>query len=172
MDDIYAFNNTAQNGGFAQFAASDDLTVKNSTFISNHATGDIFGDPKRGEGGAFQIHGSRNVTIEGKFYNNTAMNGSAIYVENGPGVDPETYEPITIVSSVNIHDSEFYDNQALSYYLIAAPENGTTYQTGDKKIVSFSHIGGDNIANAIHSRNGESDIKIRNITFPFYHIGV
>lgn len=76
-------------------------------------------------------------------------------------------------ASLNVHDSRFFDNQAKSYYLLAAPVNGTKYQVGDNKIVSFSHIGGDNIANAIHSKtNGRTNITIRNITFPFYHNGV
>ncbi|MBE6490484.1 MAG: DUF11 domain-containing protein [Methanobrevibacter sp.] len=160
--EIYAFNNTAQNGGFGQFVSSNNMIVKNSTFDSNHATGDIFGFYERGEGGAFHISGSENADIQANFYNNTAMNGSAIYIEDYSGEH----------ATLNVHDSKFFDNQARSYFLLASPINGTTYQVGDDKIVSFSHIGGDNIANAIHNRDGASDITIRNITFPFYHNGV
>ena len=162
LEDIYGFNNTAENGGFAQIMLANNLTVKNSTFISNHATGDI--SRERGGGGAIHVSGSLGADIQANFYNNTATNGSAIYVQDLLwGLYP---------SSVNIHDSRFFDNQAHSYYLLAAPKNGTTYHVGDDKIVCFSHIGGDNFANAIHNWNGESDITIRNITFPFYHNGV
>ena len=157
FEDIYAYNNTAENGGFAQLMLAYDLIVKNSTFVENHATGDIFGTIDRGEGGAFQISNAFHADIQANFYNNTAMNGSAIYAQD---------------SVIHIHDSNFFDNQAHSYYLIAAPQNGTTYKVNDTKIVTFSHIGGDNIANAIHNRDGESYITLNNITFPFYHNGV
>ncbi|AMD17336.1 hypothetical protein TL18_04430 [Methanobrevibacter sp. YE315] len=156
LDQIYGYNNTAPKGGFADVINGYEVTVENSTFISNHALGDIADG--NGIGGGFLITGSNNVDVQADFYNNTATNGSAIYVGDTTGL--------------SIHDSRFYDNQAHSYYLLAAPENGTVYDVDDEKIVKFSHIGGDNIANAIHNRDGESAITIRNITFPFYHNGV
>ncbi|MBE6498099.1 MAG: DUF11 domain-containing protein, partial [Methanobrevibacter sp.] len=155
FNETYAFNNTAENGGFCHIMMADHVHVSDSAFINNSATGDISID--RGEGGAFHISSTEYIDIEGDFVNNTATNGSAIYVED---------------STLRVYNSTFFDNQAKSYYLLAAPKNGTTYQVGDDKIVSFSHIGGDNIANAIHNRGGTSDITIRNITFPFYHNGV
>ena len=156
LDQIYGYNNTAPKGGFAEVVNGYEVTVENSTFISNHALGDIAdGD---GIGGGLLITGSNYVDVQADFYNNTATNGSAIYVGDTNGL--------------SVHDSKFYDNQAHSYYLLAAPENGTVYEVGDDKIVKFSHIGGDNIANAIHNLDGESEITIRNITFPFYHNGV
>ena len=107
MEDIYGFNNTAQNGGFAAIMMADNMVVKNSTFISNHALGDI--SVGRGEGGAFHISGSQNANIQANFHHNIAVNGSAIYVDDYNGLMP---------SSVYIHDSLFYDNQAKSYLLI------------------------------------------------------
>ena len=107
LEDIYGFNNTAQNGGFAAIMMADNMVVKNSTFISNHALGDI--SVGRGEGGAFHISGSQNANIQANFQHNTAVNGSAIYVDDYNGLMP---------SSVYIHDSLFYDNQAKSYLLI------------------------------------------------------
>ena len=107
LEDIYGFNNTAQNGGFAAIMMADNMVVKNSTFASNHALGDI--SVGRGEGGAFHISGSQNANIQANFQHNTAVNGSAIYVDDYNGLMP---------SSVYIHDSLFYDNQAKSYLLI------------------------------------------------------
>ncbi|WP_133241925.1 right-handed parallel beta-helix repeat-containing protein, partial [Methanobrevibacter thaueri] len=101
MEDIYAFNNTAENGGFAQIMYANDLIIKNSTFYSNHATGDI--DRDRGEGGAIHVSYSENIDVQGNFTYNTATNGSAIYVQD---------------STLRVHDSSFFDNQAKSYLLI------------------------------------------------------
>ncbi|MBQ8018450.1 MAG: DUF11 domain-containing protein [Methanobrevibacter sp.] len=109
FEDIYAFNNTAENGGFAKLFFAFDLIVKNSTFISNHAIGDISRD--RGEGGAFHIDFSFDADIQANFYNNTATNGSAIYIQD---------------SSVRVHDSEFFDNLARSYLLVIDYDRGNS----------------------------------------------
>ena len=154
FDDIIADNNNAQNGGFAQLQGATDLKVKNSIFTNNHAIGDI--GRTRGCGGAFHISSSENADIQGNFYNNTAINGSAIYVEH---------------SSLRIHDSEFFENQALTWHLAIKPENLTNFKEIDDVIITITHIGGDNIANAIHDYNRSSDIFVNNITYPFYHNG-
>jgi len=101
MEDIFAFNNSAENGGFAQIMWANDLIIKNSTFLSNQATGNI--DRDRGEGGAIHVSNSENIDIQGYFSYNTATNGSAIYVQD---------------STLKVHDSTFFDNQAKSYLLI------------------------------------------------------
>ncbi|WP_330009547.1 right-handed parallel beta-helix repeat-containing protein, partial [Methanobrevibacter sp.] len=101
MEDIFAFNNSAENGGFAQIMYANDLIIKNSTFLSNQATGNI--DRDRGEGGAIHVSYSDNIDIQGDFSYNTATNGSAIYVQD---------------STLRVHDSTFFDNQAKSYLLI------------------------------------------------------
>ncbi|MBQ6512238.1 Cna B-type domain-containing protein, partial [Methanobrevibacter sp.] len=158
FDDIYAFNNTAENGGFAKILFGMDLIIKNSTFESNHATGNIGRD--RGEGGAFHLDWAFGADIQGNFYNNTATNGSAIYVQWS--------------SDVRVHDSRFFDNQAHTYCLPILPGNGTVFYTKDKKIITISHIGGDNIINAIHSRYDPDEeeyceIVLNNVTYSFYN---
>ncbi|WP_171776175.1 Cna B-type domain-containing protein [Methanobrevibacter ruminantium] len=154
MDKIYAFNNTAENGGFANLLYCDNLNVTNSTFYSNHATGDISLD--RGEGGAFHMSYATNIDVQGNFSYNTATNGSAIYSDG---------------SDIRVHDSSFFDNQAHSWFLLITPSD-ETYLKGQDVIINISHIGGDNIANAIHNRDAESSITVRNVTYPFYNNGV
>ncbi|MBR6992987.1 MAG: right-handed parallel beta-helix repeat-containing protein, partial [Methanobrevibacter sp.] len=153
LDEIYAFNNTAENGGFGVISQANNLIVKNSSFISNHADGDI--GRNRGEGGAFHIYDSYNADIEGNFYNNTATNGSAIYVQD---------------STLKVHDSNFFDNQARSWQLNITPKPNTQFDQSESIEISVSHQGGDNIANAIHNRDGESDVQVKNITYPFYTV--
>uniref|UniRef100_UPI00386342BD Cna B-type domain-containing protein n=1 Tax=Methanobrevibacter sp. TaxID=66852 RepID=UPI00386342BD len=155
FDDIYADNNNALNGGFAQLLGANNLIVKNSTFTNNHATGESLAD-NIGEGGAFHISDSQNADIEGYFANNTAINGSAIYVED---------------STLYIHDSAFYDNLAYTHHLDINPENATNFKEVDDVIITITHIGGDNIANAIHDFNRSSNITISNISYLFYHNG-
>ena len=156
LDHIYAFNNTALKGGFADINNAPELVVANSTFDSNHALGDI--NDGYGMGGAFFISGIEDATIDGNFYNNTAEygNGSAIYVED---------------SKLRVHDSNFFDNLALSYALPILPEKGTTYMVGEPINVTIWHIGGDNIANAIHNKDAQSNVTINNITYEFYNHG-
>ena len=158
IDQVYAYNNTAENGGFAGVIACPELDVTNSTFESNHATGDIFGQPDRGEGGAFNLAFVDEANIQGNFYNNTAMNGSAIYM--------------SLLTMLNVHDSEFIDNQAHSYHLIVVPKDNETYQLGEDVEVIISHIGGDNVINAIHVADDEVDaIALKNVTYPYYNNG-
>ena len=154
FEDVYAFNNTAENGGFSNLLFCDGLTILNSTFYDNHATGDISLD--RGEGGAFHLYGSENIDIQGNFSYNTATNGSAIYVED---------------STLTVHDTTFFDNQAHSYYLLIVPEENSTFYNNEEVTITISHIGGDNIANAIHNRDAGSDVVLRNVTYPFYNNG-
>ena len=151
FEDIIGDNNTANNGGFGAISDATNLIVKDSTFTNNHAIGDYSED--EGLGGAFHISGANPVDIQANFYNNTAVNGSAIYVED---------------STLRVHDSEFFDNQAYTFELDIYPENGTGFNSSGDKIVTITHIGGDNIANAIHS-DGASSILINNITYPFYN---
>ncbi|WP_407375621.1 right-handed parallel beta-helix repeat-containing protein, partial [Methanobrevibacter sp.] len=161
MDNVTAYNNTAENGGFCHVMCCENLVVKNSTFDSNRAIGDIFGYPDRGEGGAFHISNELNflidshADIQGNFYNNTAMNGSSIYIQD---------------SSLKVYNSTFYDNQAHSYYLPIVPLNNTKFNQTDNITISVRLQGGDNIANAIHNKDGACKVLVYNITYPFYTI--
>ncbi|MBR4447767.1 Cna B-type domain-containing protein, partial [Methanobrevibacter sp.] len=154
FENIIADDNNALNGGFAQLEGATNLIVKNSSFTNNHALGDL--DNLQGEGGAFHIEGSENADIQGYFFNNTAINGSAIYV---------------VDSSLYIHDSDFIENQAITHELAIYPENDTDFKEEDEMIITITHIGGDNIANAIHDYQRSSTIIVNNITYPFYHDG-
>ena len=151
FEDIIGDNNTALNGGFGALEGATNLIVKNSTFTNNDAIGNY--SEGEGLGGAFHISGADPVDIQANFYNNTAVNGSAIYVQD---------------SVLRVHDSEFFENQAHTFELDIYPEDGTGFNSSEDKIVTITHIGGDNIANAIHS-DTESSILINNITYPFYN---
>ena len=164
LDQIYAYNNTALKAGFADIISADNLVVKNSTFISNRALGNINDDPgyygTSGIGGAFIVSTTANATIQGNFYNNTAEfgNGSAIYVED---------------STLKVYDTRLFDNLAHSWALPISPKKGTAYRLGEQIIVEIWHIGGDNIANGIHSMDGNNQqITINNITYQYYNHGV
>ena len=152
-DDVYIENltsdyNTALNGGSCAIHC-DDVIVKNSTFTGNQA---LVEEP-RGLGGALHIYGATSADIQANFYNNTAKNGSAIYSEKSTGV--------------YIHDSDFVENQAYSYLLSIAPENNTVLNENQSFNISVTHIGGDNIMNAIYNTGGSDDIGFTNVTYPF-----
>ncbi|AMD18402.1 hypothetical protein TL18_00005 [Methanobrevibacter sp. YE315] len=115
LDQIYAFNNTANKGGFASIVKLEEdvtLEVTNSIFRDNHALGDIANSS--GLGGAFYIAGVQDATIQGDFSWNTAINGSAIYLDQFVA-----YDGTVTSSTLHVHDSTFYDNQAWSYQLLA-----------------------------------------------------
>ena len=152
-DDVYIENltsdyNTALNGGSCAIHC-DDVIIKNSTFTGNQA---LVVEP-RGLGGALHIYGATSADIQANFYNNTAKNGSAIYSEDSTGV--------------YIHDSDFVENQAYSYLLSIAPENNTVLNENQSFNISVTHIGGDNIMNAIYNTGGSDDIGFTNVTYPF-----
>ena len=193
LDKIYAYNNTAEKGGFAHINGADNLEVVDSTFYHNHALGDI--SEGNGIGGAFLISGSDNAIIQGNFSYNTAVNGSAIYL------GPDEYGTS---SNLKVHDSIFTDNQAWSYLLLATGDthgslastsgvcdcNGSctcptrkrgsdcgcdpdcscrhimSIYEGENITIIVYHKGGDNIANGIY--NNDSVIMVKNITYPFY----
>ena len=154
VEDLYAFNNTAENGGAAATLLADGTIFKNSTFENNTAIGDLSED--RGEGGAIHISASSNVLVQADFINNTACNGSAIYVDNFWGLP----------SDVKVINSTFFENQAWSYLLNITPENNTYLNEGQEFNISVSHQGGDNIINAIYN-DEDCETILNNVTYPF-----
>ena len=157
VEDLYAFNNTAQNGGAMSVMGGDGLIVKNSTFLNNSAIGDLEDD--RGEGGAIHISGTSDALIQGDFANNSAVNGSAIYVDNFWGVWP---------SDIKIVNSTFFDNQAYSHILNITPEVNTTHIYYEDDVdVYVSLNGGDNIINAIYN-DEDCTVTLNNVTYLFY----
>ena len=158
VEDLYAFNNTAQNGGAMAVMDGDNLIVKNSTFLNNSAIGDLSDD--RGEGGAIHLSDTQNALIQGDFANNSACNGSAIYVDHDSyGGDP---------SSATIVNSTFFENQAYSHILNITPEVNTTHINQTDNVTIFvSHGGGDNVINAIYN-DVDCTVRLNNVTYPFY----
>ncbi len=154
VDDLYAFNNTAENGGAAATMMADHIIFKNSTFENNTVVGNISND--RGEGGAIHISASSNVLVQADFINNTACNGSAIYVDNFWGLP----------SDVKVINSTFFENQAWSYLLNITPENNTYLEENQEFNISVSHQGGDNIINAIYN-DEDCETILNNVTYPF-----
>ncbi|WP_458404733.1 right-handed parallel beta-helix repeat-containing protein [Methanobrevibacter sp.] len=155
VENLYAFNNTAENGGAAAIALANNTIFKNSTFDNNTAIGDILDD--RGEGGAIHISGSTNVLVQADFINNTACNGSAIYVDNFYELYP---------SDIKVINSTFFENQAWSYLLNITPANNTYLEEGQEFNISVSHQGGDNIINAIYN-DADCTTILNNVTYPF-----
>ena len=149
IDNLTSDYNTALNGGSCAIYSCDGLIVKNSTFTGNQA---LVVEP-RGLGGAMHLSSVTSADIQANFYNNTAKNGSAIYSEKSTGV--------------YIHDSDFVENQAYSYLLSIAPENNTVLNENQSFNISVTHIGGDNIMNAIYNTGGSDDIGFTNVTYPF-----
>ena len=155
VEDLYAYNNTAENGGGCAVANCGGLTIINSTFDNNTAVGNISLD--RGEGGAIHMSDAHNALIQADFINNTACNGSAIYVDS--------YKNLS-TSDVKVVNSTFFDNQAWSYMLNITPENNTYLEEGQEFNISVSHQGGDNIINAIYNDKDCTTI-LNNVTYPF-----
>lgn len=149
IENLYAYNNTAENGGACSVMFCEGLTVKNSTFVENLAKGT---ESHRGLGGAIQCYFASESDVQADFINNTARNGSAIYLE---------------FSDMYVHDSTFFENQAYSYLLNITPVNNTFVDENAEFNISVSHQGGDNIINAIY--NDEFSVTtLNNVTYPFY----
>ena len=149
IDSSYFANNTAEGDAGAIGVKGSHIKVTNSQFYSNHA--DPFNnDLNTGLGGAIYTMGN-NVTYDNAIFRyNTAVNGSALFVDG-------------VASLKNI---VFYRNQAYTYVLpiiVQNPKNpyGVTVN------VTVVIIGGNNIANAIHHVGQLNDISFDNVTYLF-----
>lgn len=89
-----------------------------------------------GLGGAIYIKGDNNAVEDSLFDNNTARNGSAIYTDG-----------INFV----INNTKFNMNQAWSYLLNISVEPSLSYYMQSNQVINVTHIGGNNIANAIYN---------------------
>ena len=149
IDSSYFANNTVEGDAGAIGVKGSHIKVTNSQFYSNHA--DPFNnDLNTGLGGAIYTMGN-NVTYDNAIFRyNTAVNGSALFVDG-------------VASLKNI---VFYRNQAYTYVLpiiVQNPKNpyGVTVN------VTVVIIGGNNIANAIHHVGQLNDISFDNVTYLF-----
>ncbi|MBE6503482.1 MAG: DUF11 domain-containing protein [Methanobrevibacter sp.] len=143
-------NNNASIHGGAIHTHGDYIKILNSIFIRNNAHPNDY-DPTHGIGGAIYIRGNFNDVAFCDFEYNTARNGSAIYNHG---------------NNFTIEDSNFHLNQAFSYLLVvmASPET-SNYTRNNKIILNVTHIGGDNIINAIHNDGDCKNIFFYNVTY-------
>ena len=149
IDNSYFANNTAEGDAGAIGVKGSHIKVTNSQFYSNHA--DPFNnDLNTGLGGAIYSIGN-NVTYDNAIFRyNTAVNGSALFVDG-------------VASLKNI---VFYRNQAYTYVLPIIVQNPKT-PYGVTVNVTVVIIGGNNIANAIHHVGQLNDISFDNVTYLF-----
>ena len=149
IDSSYFANNTVEGDAGAIGVKGSHIKVTNSQFYSNHAN-PFNNDLNTGLGGAIYTMGN-NVTYDNAIFRyNTAVNGSALFVDG-------------VTSLKNI---VFYRNQAYTYVLpiiVQNPKNpyGVTVN------VTVVIIGGNNIANAIHHVGQLNDISFDNVTYLF-----
>ena len=149
IDSFYFANNTVEGDAGAIGVKGSHIKVTNSQFYSNHAN-PFNNDLNTGLGGAIYTMGN-NVTYDNAIFRyNTAVNGSALFVDG-------------VASLKNI---VFYRNQAYTYVLpiiVQNPKNpyGVTVN------VTVVIIGGNNIANAIHHVGQLNDISFDNVTYLF-----
>ena len=149
IDSSYFANNTVEGDAGAIGVKGSHIKVTNSQFYFNHAN-PFNNDLNTGLGGAIYTMGN-NVTYDNAIFRyNTAVNGSALFVDG-------------VASLKNI---VFYRNQAYTYVLpiiVQNPKNpyGVTVN------VTVVIIGGNNIANAIHHVGQLNDISFDNVTYLF-----
>ena len=149
IDSSYFANNTAEGDAGAIIVRGDHVKVINSQFYSNHAN-PFNNDLNTGLGGAIYTIGD-DVTYDNAIFRyNTAVNGSALFVDG-------------VASLKNI---VFYRNQAYTYVLPIIVQNPKT-PYGVTVNVTVVIIGGNNIANAIHHVGQLNDISFDNVTYLF-----
>ena len=153
LDNNIFINNNATIHGGAIHTHGDHVLISNSQFQFNNAIPDI-NNKDQGLGGAIYIRGDNNAIENCSFDHNTARNGSAIY---------------NIGTNLHLSNDYFINNQAWSYLLFTVIKPNTTsyYNESADTIVEITHIGGDNIINAIHNAGSIFDIFFHNVTY--YH---
>ena len=150
VDNVTFENNNATIHGGAIHSHGDYIRVLNSKFISNNAHPSDE-DLDNGLGGAIYTKGDFNDIAYCDFDFNTARNGSAIY---NRGED------------LTIEDCEFHYNQAYSYQLAIHVDPKVSNYTPNNKIqINITHIGGDNIINAIYNDGSHKNIFFYNVTY-------
>ena len=149
IDSSYFANNTVEGDAGAIGVKGSHIKVTNSQFYSNHAN-PFNNDLNTGLGGAIYTIGD-DVTYDNAIFRyNTAVNGSALFVDG-------------VASLKNI---VFYRNQAYTYVLPIIVQNPKT-PYGVTVNVTVVIIGGNNIANAIHHVGQLNDISFDNVTYLF-----
>ncbi|WP_296865646.1 hypothetical protein [uncultured Methanobrevibacter sp.] len=143
-------NNNASIHGGAIHSQGDHAVITNSTFYKNNAIPSI-SEKDKGLGGAIFIRGDYNKISYSDFEGNTARNGSAIYNRG---------------NNLTIDDDTFIENQAWSYLLTVDPDKKRFYYDPEAVVtINVTHIGGDNIINAIHNDGEPENIFFYNVTY-------
>ena len=143
-------NNNASIHGGAIHSQGDHAVITNSTFYKNNAIPSI-SEKDKGLGGAIFIRGDYNKISYSDFEGNTARNGSAIYNRG---------------NNLTIDDDTFIENQAWSYLLTVDPDKKRFYYHPEAVVtINVTHIGGDNIINAIHNDGEPKNIFFYNVTY-------
>ena len=143
-------NNNASIHGGAIHSQGDHAVITNSTFYKNNAIPSI-SEKDQGLGGAIFIRGDYNKISYSDFEGNTARNGSAIYNRG---------------NNLTIDDDTFIENQAWSYLLTVYPDKKRFYYDPEAVVtINVTHIGGDNIINAIHNDGEPENIFFYNVTY-------
>ena len=143
-------NNNASIHGGAIHSQGDHAVITNSTFYKNNAIPSI-SEKDQGLGGAIFIRGDYNKISYSNFEGNTARNGSAIYNRG---------------NNLTIDDDTFIENQAWSYLLTVDPDKKRFYYHPEAVVtINVTHIGGDNIINAIHNDGEPKNIFFYNVTY-------
>ena len=143
-------NNNASIHGGAIHSQGDHAVITNSTFYKNNAIPSI-SEKDQGLGGAIFIRGDYNKISYSDFEGNTARNGSAIYNRG---------------NNLTIDDDSFIENQAWSYLLTVDPDKKRFYYDPEAVVtINVTHIGGDNIINAIHNDGEPKNIFFYNVTY-------
>ncbi|MBQ6628940.1 MAG: DUF11 domain-containing protein, partial [Methanobrevibacter sp.] len=141
-------NNVTHQGG-AVFVHGDNSTFTSNNFTENEAIPND-GNDNSGLGGAIFVKGDNTTTISNEFTHNKARNGSAIY-SNG--------------KNFRLKNDVFNENQAWSYLLSVTPKPKESYYNTSNENITIQHRGGDNIINAIHNANKNTEIHFLNVTF-------
>ena len=131
-------NNATVNGGGAYLIGSD-ATISNSNFTANNAIPNE-DNIEEGLGGSVYVAGNNGHINGCDFTNNTARNGSAIYV-NPENPSNENY----------IDNCTLVDNQAWTYWM------PIIYNTTH---IESNITGGNNILNAIYNNGPNTSIFI------------
>ena len=148
-DNIFANNNATIHGG-AIHSEGNYALIHNSLFQKNNAIPNIH-NKDQGLGGAIYIRGDDNEISLCDFEGNTARNGSAIYNKG---------------KRLHLNDDEFFNNQAWSYLLFTTAQPKLSYYNESESVeVEATHVGGDNIINAIHNAGLVTDIFFHNVTY-------
>ena len=141
-------DNNVTNQGGAVYLEGDDSIIDSNRFIHNQAF--PAAEVTTGLGGGVYVKGSNTKFNKNKFEHNVARNGSAIYTDG---------------KNVYISNEVFKENQAWSYLLVVTPTPKVSlYNTTDIN-VTVLHIGGDNIINAIHNAQSNTEITLNNVSY-------